>query len=127
MNLNGKKNMVIVMSEKRFKVCIDSNNGVGLFDNSIRLLFIKFTNKEDAVRCKDSLKYQCNLMNELYDENKQLKEELQRFKKYVFSEDNILCYKCEHCIKKDIYVVDCEMKGKVDVHGLCSLFRKVKV
>ena len=62
------------MSEKRFKVCIDSNNGVGLFDNSIRLLFIKFTNKEDAVSCKDSLKYQCNLMNELYDENEQLRQ-----------------------------------------------------
>ena len=60
-------------------------------------------------------------------ENEQLQKELQRFKKYVFSQDNILCYKCEHCIKKDIYVVDCEMKGKVDVHGLCSLFREVKV
>lgn len=68
------------MSEKRFKVCIDSNNGVGLFDNSIRLLFIKFTNKEDAVSCKDSLKYQCNLMNELYDENEQLKQKIQRWK-----------------------------------------------
>ena len=49
-----------MMSEKRFKVCIDRNNGVGLYDNSVRLLFIKFTNKEDAVSCKDSLKYQCN-------------------------------------------------------------------
>lgn len=68
------------MSEKRFKVCIDSNNGVGLLDNSIRLLFIKFTNKEDAVSCKDSLKYQCNLMNELYDENEQLKEENEQLK-----------------------------------------------
>ena len=64
------------MSEKRFKVCVDSNNGVGLYDNSVRLLFIKFTNKEDAVSCKDSLKYQCNLMNELYDENERLKKEL---------------------------------------------------
>ena len=78
--------------------------------------------------------YMCEILNEkesrintLVKENEQLKEELQRFKKYVFSEDNILCYKCEHCIKKDIYVVDCEMKGKVDVHGLCSLFREVKV
>lgn len=60
-------------------------------------------------------------------ENERLKEELQRFKKYVFSQDTILCYKCEHCIKKDIYVVDCEMKGEVDVHGICSLFREVKV
>ena len=157
------------MSEKRFKVCIDSNNGVGLFDNSIRLLFIKFTNKEDAVSCRNALMCHCDLLNEMSDENghlkkeneqlkqennkfdkdnldliltnfkqikerlklmnenKQLKEELQRFKKYVFTQDNILCYKCEHCIKKDIYVVDCEMKGGVDVHGLCSLFRKVKV
>ena len=64
---------------------------------------------------------------EIKKENEQLQKELQRFKKYVFSQDNILCYKCEHCIKKDIYVVDCEMKGEVDVHGLCSLFRDVKV
>ena len=61
------------MGDKRFKICIDSNNGVGLFDNSLRLLFIKFTNKEDAVSCKNGLMYQCNLMNELYDENEQLK------------------------------------------------------
>ena len=67
------------MSEKRFKVCID-NNSVGLLDNSVKLIFIKFTNKEDAVSCKDSLKYQCNLMNELYDENEQLKQKIQRWK-----------------------------------------------
>ena len=73
------------------------------------------------------LEYPTKECSRLKEENEQLKEELQRFKKYVFSEDNILCYKCEHCIKKDIYVVDCEMKGKVDVHGLCSLFREVKV
>lgn len=68
-----------MMSEKRFKVCID-NNSVGLLDNSVKLIFIKFTNKEDAVSCKDSLKYQCNLMNELYDENEQLKEENEQLK-----------------------------------------------
>lgn len=65
------------MSEKRFKVSIDSNNGVGLFDNSVRLIFIKFTNKKDAVRCKNSLMYQCNLMNGLYEEKEQLKIELE--------------------------------------------------
>ena len=65
------------MSDERFKVCINRNNGVGLYDNSVRLLFIKFTNKEDAVSCKDSLKYQCNLMNELYDENEQLRKQIQ--------------------------------------------------
>lgn len=71
------------MSEQRFKVCIDRNNGVGLLDNSIKLLFIKFTNKEDALSCKDSLKHQCNLMNELYDENEQLKEENKYLKKRI--------------------------------------------
>lgn len=70
------------MSEKRFKVCID-NNSVGLLDNSVKLIFIKFTNKEDAVSCKDSLKYQCNLMNELYDENEQLKEENEQLKQKI--------------------------------------------
>ena len=71
------------MSEKRFKVCIDRNNGVGLYDNSVRLLFIKFTNKEDAVICKDSLKYQCNLMNELYDENEQLRKQIQNYEQLI--------------------------------------------
>lgn len=71
------------MSEKRFKVCIDRNNGVGLYDNSVRLLFIKFTNKEDAVSCKDSLKYQCNLMNELYDENEQLRKQIQNYEQLI--------------------------------------------
>ena len=76
------------MGDKRFKICIDSNNGVGLFDNSLRLLFIKFTNKEDAVSCKNGLMYQCNLMNELYDENERLK---QRIKVYdLFLEMNDL-------------------------------------
>ena len=72
-----------MMSEKRFKVCIDRNNGVGLYDNSVRLLFIKFTNKEDAVSCKDSLKYQCNLMNELYDENEQLRKQIQNYEQLI--------------------------------------------
>lgn len=71
------------MSEKRFKVCINRNNGVGLYDNSVRLLFIKFTNKEDAVSCKDSLKYQCNLMNELYDENEQLRKQIQIYEQLI--------------------------------------------
>lgn len=62
------------MSDKRFKVCVDSDNGVGLYDNSVRLLFIKFTNKEDAVSCKDSLMYQCDLMNELYDGKEHFQE-----------------------------------------------------
>lgn len=71
------------MSDERFKVCIDRNNGVGLYDNSVRLLFIKFTNKEDAVSCKDSLKYQCNLMNELYDENEQLRKQIQNYEQLI--------------------------------------------
>lgn len=62
------------MSEKRFRVCIDDNNGVGLLDNSVRLLFFKFSNKEDAVTCEGALKYLCDLMNELHEENEQLRQ-----------------------------------------------------
>ena len=76
---------MILMSDKRFKVCIDSNNGVGLFDNSVKLLFVKFTNEEDALRCKDSLKHHCNLMNELYDENERLRLELETHKHPLWS------------------------------------------
>lgn len=65
------------MSEKRFKVCIDSNNGVGLFDNSVRLFFIKFTNEEDAASCRNALMNHCNLMNELYEEKEQMKKRLE--------------------------------------------------
>lgn len=95
------------MSEKRFKVCIDSNNGVGLYDNSVRLLFIKFTNKEDAVSCKDSLKYQCNLMNELYDENEQLRKQIQNYEKllsnsYVGEEETLDGFVGKYVIWEDV-------------------------
>ena len=107
------------MSEKRLKFTLESDRTyIGIFNEGSAL-----TGFEVCIWL-NSLYQQCEA---LQDENEQLKEELQRFKKYVFSQDNILCYKCEHCIKKDIYVVDCEMKGEVDVHGLCGWFREVKV
>ena len=72
---------VKTMTEKRFRVGVDSNNGVGLFDGSIRLSFIRFNNKEAAVSCENALMYHCNLMNELNDENEQLKQSLDYYKK----------------------------------------------
>lgn len=93
------------MNEKRFKVCIDNDNGVGLLDNSVKLLFIKFSNKEDAVSCKDSLKYQCNLMNELYDENEQLKEENKKLRLIIskLDEDNTIHILENRQYEKDIF------------------------
>lgn len=64
------------MSEKRFRVCADDNNCVGLLDNSVRLLFFKFGNKEDAVTCEGALKNLCDLMNELHEENEKLNSEM---------------------------------------------------
>ena len=116
------------MSEQQF--------GWNYFENEVvigdkqdkkRMIVIVLSNFMDIPYNRKSFDEIVDWLNELSEENEQLKEELQRFKKYVFSQDNILCYKCEHCIKKDIYVVDCELKGKVDVHGLCSLFRRLKV
>ncbi len=108
------------MNEKRFTIEKIFKEYPKLRDNETECFYHLVDNERNA-------EIFCERLNNLVEENEQLKEELQRFKKYVFSQDNILCYKCEHCIKKDIYVVDCEMKGKVDVHGLCSLFREVKV
>lgn len=61
------------MTEKRFIVSIDNKNGVGLYDGDIRLLYFQFNNIQDANECKDALKHQCSLMNELYEENARLK------------------------------------------------------
>lgn len=61
----------------------------------------------------------CIDMNKLYEENKELKQELQEFKDYVFSDENILCYSCVNCISKGIYEVECSEKGKVEVHTSC--------
>ena len=61
----------------------------------------------------------CNRLNELFDENKELKKELSEYKDFVFSDDKILCYTCLFCIHKGIYEVDCDVKGHVDVHSTC--------
>ena len=63
------------MIEKRFIVSIDNKNGVGLYDGDIRLLYFQFNNIQDATECKDALKHQCSLMNELHEENEKLKQE----------------------------------------------------
>ena len=69
----------------------------------------------------------CDLLNELAEENEQLKKELKEFKDYVFSDEEILCYSCVNCISKGIYEVECSEKGKVDVHGTCFSYWKNEV
>lgn len=63
---------------ERFRVCIKDNSVslVDVLDNNARLLFIRFSNKPDARSCESALMHQCMLMNALYDENKDLKQEL---------------------------------------------------
>lgn len=58
---------------KRFRIGMDEKNGVGLFEGELRLMYFQFSNIEDATSCKDALIHQCNLMNELSDENEQCK------------------------------------------------------
>ena len=66
------------MTEKRFIVSIDNKDGVGLYDGDIRLLYFQFNNIQDATECKDALKHQCSLMNELHEENEELKERVKQ-------------------------------------------------
>ena len=72
--------------QERFIVSIDNKNGVGLYDGDIRLLYFQFNNIQDATECKDALKHQCSLMNELYEENGELKEENKILKKTIKGE-----------------------------------------
>ena len=68
-----------------------------------------------------------NLLNNLAEENEQLKEELKEFKDFVYSDEKILCYSCVNCLSKGIYQVECSEKGKVDVHGSCLAYWKKEV
>ena len=65
-----------------------------------------------------------NLLNDLNNENEELKKELSEYKDFVLSDDKILCYTCLFCTHKGIYEVDCDLKGHVDVHGTCHSYTK---
>ena len=65
-----------------------------------------------------------DLLNDLNNENEELKKELSEYKDFVLSDDKILCYTCLFCTHKGIYEVDCDLKGHVDVHGTCHSYTK---
>ena len=103
---------------ERFKlgyVCGD----FGLVDNGVWIdLHSMSENSEKNVQI-------CiNKLNALAEENEQLKKELSEYNDFVFSDDKILCYTCLFCTHKGIYEVDCDMKGHVDVHGVCFSYTK---
>ena len=75
------------MTEKRFFIGIDKKNGVGLFDGDLRLMYIQFSNIEDATSCENALIHQCNLMNELYEENRELQRHLDVMRSGALTDD----------------------------------------
>ena len=85
--------------------------------------FVK-DNCEDDVDTYYTVDGAVDLLNQLSEENEQLKKELKEFKDHVFSDEEILCYSCVNCISKGIYEVECSEKGKVDVHGSCFSYWK---
>ena len=74
----------------------------------------------------EQLKKDCTVLiyhNQDYrKENEQLKKELSEYKDFVLSDDKILCYTCLFCTHKGIYEVDCDVKGHIDVHGVCDYY-----
>ena len=62
-------------TDKRFHVAVFNDNTVKFVDymTGTKLLTISFKEHKDAVDCRDALMYQCNLMNDLYEENKKLR------------------------------------------------------
>ena len=73
---------------KRFTVGIDDWNGVFLLDEDIQIMYFKFSNIEDAIECEDALKSHCRLMNNLYEENKELKKEIKDLRTFHAEEIN---------------------------------------
>ena len=67
-------------TDKRFHVAVFNDNTVRFIDyKGINdLISISFKEHKDAVDCRDALMYQCNMMNELYEENEQLKQANER-------------------------------------------------
>ena len=108
------------MTEKRFILVEYVNKGLFIQDNA---------NDETQYfqGSKASLEKVVNLLNNLNDENEQLKKELSEYKDFVLSDDKILCYTCLFCTHKGIYEVDCDIKGHVDVHGSCLSYTKKEV
>ena len=67
--------------DKRFHIAVSNDNTVRLIDHerSNNLISIGFKKHSDAADCSDALQYLCNLMNELADENEQLRKENDMF------------------------------------------------
>lgn len=71
----GGSDLDMTQTDKRFHVALFNDNTVRFLDYKEGNDFISISFKEykDAVDCRDALMYQCDLMNELDNENKELK------------------------------------------------------
>lgn len=83
----------------------------------------KITASEEICKHGETVKK----LAKIKEKNEKLEQELQEFKDYVFSDEEILCYSCVNCVSKGIYEVECSEKGKVDVHSSCFSYWKNEV
>lgn len=104
------------MAEKRFTVIYN--------EQSIMMQYVDNCKEEPNAWAVWNTRETAQKLNELSEENKQLKKELSEYKDFVLSDDKILCYTCLFCTHKGIYEVDCDVKGHVDVHGTCHSYTK---
>ena len=74
----GGSDLDMTQTDKRFHVVVFNDNTVRFSDykEGNDLISISFKEHKDAVDCRDALMHQCDLMNELYEENKELKASL---------------------------------------------------
>jgi len=97
------------MIEQRFRVTIGNENDVRLVDYSDnkQLINISFKDYKDAVDCRDALLYQCNMMNELNNENTQLLIDNKELKC-----TNITLFQENKELKNEITLLDMELTDK---------------
>lgn len=84
------------MTAKRFRVTISNTNAVSFVDvvEKKQLMSITFKNKSDAIDCKNALMYQCDLMNDLHEENQELRKDVIYWRHKALNEEPVNC-RCE--------------------------------
>ena len=103
-------------NDKRFHITVSDDNTVRLVNHKSNnnLISIGFKEHSDAVDCSDALQYLCNLMNDLSEENEQLKTENTMLKEH----QNINCQNCQYFVS-DSVSSDCLKREDIGYKGTC--------
>ena len=79
------------MTEKQFKVEVSQDNYVHFSENGVNVISIGFKEYADAEDCRNSLLPFCNRLNNLSEQNKELKGLIDLFAQDICDLTELLC------------------------------------